>query len=131
MHWLCRTTLEEAARVVQDAGLIGSPSPISAALERKLAFLRNDSATLAAMLPGMTASFRPSTLQSLIRGRAHETDYLNGEVVRVAAEHGTRAPINELLTHTMHDRAGRPSMSASTLRRAAEQYAGPADGLPR
>jgi len=40
---------------------------------------------------------RNSTWQSLARGQTVETEYLNGEIVRLAKQLGTRAPINEKL----------------------------------
>lgn len=40
---------------------------------------------------------RNSTWQSLARGQTVETEYLNGEIVRLAKQSGTKAPINEQL----------------------------------
>lgn len=44
-----------------------------------------------------------STLQSVLRGKATEIDYLNGEVVRLASKTGQRAPINEALVKAVKD----------------------------
>jgi 2-dehydropantoate 2-reductase len=44
-----------------------------------------------------------STLQSIRRGRLTEIDYLNGAVVRVAAERGLTAPINAALVELVHE----------------------------
>lgn len=47
-----------------------------------------------------------STWQSLARRQGTvETDFLNGEIVRVAERLGTRAPINEALLHIMQEMA--------------------------
>ena len=39
-----------------------------------------------------------SSWQSLARGQAIETDYLNGEIVRLGARHGVATPLNDVLT---------------------------------
>ncbi|TFD58811.1 ketopantoate reductase family protein [Cryobacterium suzukii] len=44
-----------------------------------------------------------STLQSLARGQRTEIDFLNGAVVRAAAEAGVTAPVNALLTELVHE----------------------------
>ena len=44
------------------------------------------------------AAVQPSTLQSLLRGRTTEIDYLNGYVVSVAEKLGREAPLNRALT---------------------------------
>ena len=44
-----------------------------------------------------------STLQSLARGQRTEIDFLNGAVVRAAAEAGVAAPVNALLTKLVHE----------------------------
>ena len=44
-----------------------------------------------------------STLQSLARGQRTEIDFLNGAVVRAAAEAGVAAPVNALLTELVHE----------------------------
>ena len=47
-----------------------------------------------------------STWQSLHRGTGSiESDYLNGEIVLIAREHGVTAPVNELLQRLAHDAA--------------------------
>lgn len=45
-------------------------------------------------IPGQLSS----TAQDMIRGRSTEIDYLNGYIVRLAAEHGVAAPVNQALT---------------------------------
>lgn len=44
-----------------------------------------------------------STLQSIRRGRRTEIDYLNGATVRIADEHGLRAPINAAIVALVHE----------------------------
>ena len=43
-----------------------------------------------------------SVLQSIKRGKSSEIDYLNGEFVSLAREHGGRAPLNEKLVAMVH-----------------------------
>ncbi|MCA9429882.1 MAG: 2-dehydropantoate 2-reductase [Candidatus Omnitrophica bacterium] len=43
-----------------------------------------------------------STWQSRVRGRPTEIDYLNGEIVRLAKEHGREAPLNEKIVELVH-----------------------------
>jgi 2-dehydropantoate 2-reductase len=43
----------------------------------------------------------PSTLQSILRGRKTEIDYLNGEIVRLAGETGLDAPVNKALVEAV------------------------------
>lgn len=44
-----------------------------------------------------------SILQSIMRGRLSEIDYINGEFVRLAEEHHLRAPLNETLVGMVHE----------------------------
>jgi 2-dehydropantoate 2-reductase len=49
-------------------------------------------------VPGLPGVLGGSTWQSLSRGTGNvETDYLNGELVRIARQHGLVAPINARL----------------------------------
>lgn len=43
-----------------------------------------------------------SILQSIKRGRKSEIDYLNGEFVNLARQHGSSAPLNEKLVEMVH-----------------------------
>lgn len=65
---------------------------------------------------------RSSMWQDLDKRRDTEVEWLNGEIVRLAAEHGRKAPINERVVALVHEvekrRAGSPSLSASALQRA-------------
>lgn len=62
---------------------------------------------------------RSSMWEDLVRGRATEVDYLNGEIVRLAASAGADAPLNARIVELVHDaeRAGRgsPKTSAEAL----------------
>ena len=58
-------------------------------------------------VPGLPDVLGGSTWQSLSRGTGNvETDYLNGELVRIARQHGVAAPINARLA-TVTRRAAR------------------------
>jgi 2-dehydropantoate 2-reductase len=46
---------------------------------------------------------RSSTWDDLEAGRPTEVDYLNGEIVALAAEHGRVAPVNQRLTDLVHE----------------------------
>ena len=65
------------------------------------------------------AEARSSMWEDLQRRRPTEVDYLNGEIVRLAEEHGRDAPINRRLVELVHDAeraaAGSPAIPASTL----------------
>jgi 2-dehydropantoate 2-reductase len=41
-------------------------------------------------------------LQSVLRGRKTEIDYLNGEIVRLAQQVGEEAPVNATLVEAVH-----------------------------
>jgi 2-dehydropantoate 2-reductase len=62
---------------------------------------------------------RSSMWQDLAQGRATEVDYLNGELVRLAASCGARAPLNArivALVHQVEERgAGSPRLDADAL----------------
>ncbi len=44
-----------------------------------------------------------SILQSIMRGRSSEIDYINGEFVRLAGKSGTSAPLNSALVEMVHE----------------------------
>jgi 2-dehydropantoate 2-reductase len=55
-------------------------------------------------VPGADAAKTNSTWQSLNRNTGNaETDFLNGEIVRIAHRHGTAAPVNARLTTLMRE----------------------------
>jgi len=68
---------------------------------------------------------RTSMWTDLERGRVTEVDFLNGEIVRLADEHGVAAPINRRIVELVHEAeragAGSPRMSAETLLRSLEE----------
>ncbi|MDD5691941.1 MAG: ketopantoate reductase C-terminal domain-containing protein, partial [Candidatus Omnitrophica bacterium] len=43
-----------------------------------------------------------SILQSIMRGRLSEIDYINGEFVRLAEEHNALVPLNKVLVDMVH-----------------------------
>jgi 2-dehydropantoate 2-reductase len=98
-----RETIQIANRIgIRFAGLQGIPGWI-------LPWLGRGRLALAAQLPRMLARRMGevpnpgSTLQSLRRGQLTEIDFLNGAVVRVAAEHGLTAPINAAIVDLVHE----------------------------
>lgn len=68
---------------------------------------------------------RVSMWTDLERGRLTEVDVLNGEIVRLADEHGIAAPINRRIVELVHEAeragSGSPRMSAETLLRSLEE----------
>lgn len=62
---------------------------------------------------------RSSMWEDLVRGRDTEVDHLNGEIVRLAAEHGLQAPLNARVVALVHEveqrRAGSPKLDAAAL----------------
>ena len=72
-------------------------------------------------VPGLEdARLGGSSWQSLTRGTGSiETDYLNGEIVRIAHEHGLAAPVNARLSRlariAVRDGSGAGSVSAADL----------------
>jgi len=65
---------------------------------------------------------RTSMWTDLERGRPTEVDFLNGEIVRLADQHGIAAPINRRIAELVHEAeragAGSPQMGAETLLRS-------------
>jgi 2-dehydropantoate 2-reductase len=62
---------------------------------------------------------RSSMWDDLTKGRATEVDWLNGEVVRLAATCNAKAPLNQRIVELVHEaeraRAGSPKLSAEDL----------------
>jgi 2-dehydropantoate 2-reductase len=56
---------------------------------------------------------RSSMWEDLQRGRATEIDYINGEVVRLAAQAGVAAPLNQALVELVHRIEGLPRANVS------------------
>jgi 2-dehydropantoate 2-reductase len=67
----------------------------------------------------VSAEARSSMYEDLVRGRLTEVDYLNGEIVSLAEEHGADAPINRRVCELVHGAeragAGSPALGASEL----------------
>jgi 2-dehydropantoate 2-reductase len=87
---LVRATQAEG-RAVLDAAAIDYTSDEEEAAARAKSFTVKP-------VPGLPEFLGGSTWQSLSRGTGNvETDYLNGELVRIARQHGLAAPINARL----------------------------------
>lgn len=110
---LALALVQETARVADRAGVTMAPidgiSLSSVAAIRDLPpilHMRLQDVPRAAMpIVVFRAAFSPmgSTLQSRKRRTSTEVDYLNGEVVRAAAEMGMAAPLNERIVGLMHE----------------------------
>ena len=71
-------------------------------------------------VPGMDGVLGGSTWQSLTRGTGNvETDYLNGELVRIARRHGQEAPINATVAALVRQAAGRGTRPGDMTRGAS------------
>ena len=103
----------EGENVLRHAGIEFVPFEISTAA-------RADGPTIRPV-PGWNAGPSNSTWQSLSRNTGSvETDFLNGEIVRLAHRHGTAAPLNAALARAVRDavRSGAGPGSYSTARLA-------------
>mgnify|MGYP003635624793 FL=1 len=60
---------------------------------------------------------RSSMWEDLERGRKTEVEWLNGEVIRLAAEHGIPVPVNERIRHLIQlaEQGGRRDYRAAEL----------------
>lgn len=77
----------EARTVLAAAGIVVTSDEEEAAIRQRSFTVRP--------IPGQPEQLGGSTWQSLARGSGSvETDYLNGEIARIANEHGVPAPIN-------------------------------------
>ena len=95
-------------RAVLDAAGIGYTSDEEEAAARAKSFT-------VLPVPGLPEFIGGSTWQSLSRGTGNvETDYLNGEFVRIAREHGLDAPINARLASLVR-RAARTGQQPGEL----------------
>ncbi len=95
MRKLAALILKEALQVIEKAGgrpasLPGMPAPLlRGAIKLPLPI---SALLLKPVLKSETQE--SSTLQSIKRGRPVETEYINGEIVRLARENGMEAPVN-------------------------------------
>lgn len=71
-------------------GLVNMPPEASAQLYQKIMLGLSDKPIIG------------SILQSLQRGKKSEVDYLNGEIVHLAREHNTTAPLNAYVVDMVH-----------------------------
>jgi len=84
------TARDEARAVLRHAGIAVTSDEDEAAVR--------DHSFTAEPVPGQPPELGGSTWQSLARGkRRGESDYLNGEIAKVARQHGIDAPINAKL----------------------------------
>jgi 2-dehydropantoate 2-reductase len=87
---LIRAAEAEGRRVLEGAGIDYTSDEEEAAARAKSFTVKP--------VPGLPEFLGGSTWQSLSRGTGNvETDYLNGELVRIARQHGLAAPINARL----------------------------------
>jgi 2-dehydropantoate 2-reductase len=99
---------EAEGRSILDAAGIGYTSDKEEAAARADSFIVRP-------VPGMSDFVGGSTWQSLSRGTGNiETDYLNGELVRIARQHGMAAPLNSRLA-ALARRAARSGQAPGEL----------------
>ena len=93
--------LDAEARTVLDAAGIEVTPDAEESAARAAAFTMHH-------VPGVPDDVGGSTWQSLQRGTGNvETDYLNGEIARIAHAHGTEAPLNARLATLVRQAAAR------------------------
>ncbi|GAA4436458.1 2-dehydropantoate 2-reductase [Bremerella cremea] len=63
-----------------------------------------------------------SVEQDLIRRKPTEIDYVNGEIVRLAKEHGTEAPLNEKVVEMVHQLEQRDPLKFFSMDEVVEQF---------
>lgn len=112
--------IEAEARRVLDAAGIAVTSDADESAARAAAFTMHH-------VPGVPDDVGGSTWQSLQRGTGNvETDFLNGEIARIAHAHGTEAPLNARLATLVRQAAARGQQPGAT---SADELAD-ALGLP-
>ncbi|SEP58398.1 ketopantoate reductase family protein [Microlunatus flavus] len=93
--------VDAEARAVLDAAGIEVTTDAEESAARAAAFTMHH-------VPGVPDDVGGSTWQSLQRGTGNvETDYLNGEIARIAHAHGTEAPLNTRLASLVRRAAAR------------------------
>ncbi len=65
-----------------------------------------------------------SVEQDLMRGRPTEIDYVNGQIVRLAAEHGCEAPLNKKVVDLVHQLESEPSPTFLSRERVIRELTG-------
>lgn len=113
--------LDEALDVLAAAGI--KPAWFRGAPLRAMASIMRLPTPIVRLVIGAQLKIDPdarsSMWQDLARGRGTEVDFLNGEIVNLAEQVGTQAPLNRRIVELIRDaeQAGRgsPEMSARTL----------------
>jgi 2-dehydropantoate 2-reductase len=96
---LIREAVSEGREVLAAAGIEMTPDEVEA--EARTAYTVVDLSAREGFLGG-------STWQSLVRGTGNvETDYLNGEIVLIARQHGMDAPVNARIASLVRQAATR------------------------
>lgn len=98
IHRLSLGVTEEGLDVLAAHAIGLGQGPVAEAAENKLGLLRlGHDELLAKLEPGKSPGFKPSALQSVLRGSSSEVPYINGEIIRLAEENGVDAAINRAL----------------------------------
>ena len=113
--------MEEALGVLAAAG--ESTARLGALPARLFPFVLRLPGALVRVIAGAQVKIDPearsSMWEDLSRGRLTEVDHLNGEIVRVAAAIGRKAPLNRRMVEIVHDAekkgGGSPKLSADEL----------------
>ncbi len=123
MRALSARVIREGLHVVDAAGIrLESLPEVSVGLFRTLGILPPPLAGLLILARARRIESEwpllGSTLQSLLRERPTEIDYLNGEIVRLGAQHHVPTPLNARLVELVHEveRTGK-FMTVETLKR--------------
>jgi 2-dehydropantoate 2-reductase len=98
MRQILAAVFEEGARVLRAAGIPFEPPPGEPSIDERIRELRAPDYVPPKIPESEELKGRPSLWQDLYhrRGRA-EDDYFNGEIVRLAKQAGTSAPLNATL----------------------------------
>jgi 2-dehydropantoate 2-reductase len=96
--------IDEGLRVAKKAGrAVGSLGVLSPWLVARLLLIPDPILfRLAPRIIAIDPRARSSTLQDLDRKKKTEIDFLNGEIVKLAREHGVAAPANAFITESVH-----------------------------
>lgn len=115
--------IDEGVRLLSKAGItpakIGRRDPRVVRRILRLPLPRPLARVLVKRVYGVSDEARSSTSRDLRAGKKTEIDSLNGEIVRLAASLGDKAPVNESLTRLVHqaEADGRsPALSPRALR---------------
>ncbi|MDD5116705.1 MAG: 2-dehydropantoate 2-reductase [Candidatus Omnitrophica bacterium] len=97
---------KEGLRIIEKAGinLISLPGFPVENITRLTAMPTDEGARVfSGIMQGLSKDpLYGSILQSIMRGKASEIDYINGEFVRLAEEHNALAPLNKVLVDMVH-----------------------------